>query len=285
MSVDKRGWIPAWRKLFDPDHALAEREGVCKRFAWLDIVQMAAHEPMRRHGQQLGRGELMVALRFLAERWGWSKSKVERFLKRLKSETRIGTVSETPLGTIYRVMEYDRYAVFHIEGRDTKRDTDRDKEKHYKQLRNIKSSLADTPEKGVEKKSAWGTEWGDVMVAVKECLYPNGAPKGALARTGKMIKQRYQVAFEPKDVIDMMRGLRKLVDADKVRDCKAGGDIKLWEAMKTDKHNGWMDIEGRGVWDAAMDRERYGMKSYKTHTKTYGLKHVDTADMTWEAQA
>ena len=45
--------------------------------------------------------------------------------------------------------------------------------------------------------------------------------------------------------------------------------------MKTDKHNGWTDIEGRGVWDAAMDRERYGTKTYEAHTKPYdGLKKL-----------
>ena len=272
---DRRGWIPAWRKLFDPDHGLAQREGVCKRFAWLDIVQMAAHEPMKRHGHQLRRGELIVALRFLAERWRWSKSKVERFMGRLKSETRIGTVSETQIGTIYRVVEYEKYAVFHSNKRDTNRDANRDKEKHSKALGNIKSSSAKPPEEVVEKKSVWVAEWGDVMVAVKKYLYPNGAPAGSLARTGKMIKTRYQIAFKPKDVIDMMCGLRKLVDDGLVRGCKPSENIKLWEAMKTDKHNGWTDIEGRGVWDAAMDRERYGTKTYEAHTKPYdGLKKL-----------
>jgi hypothetical protein len=66
---------------------------------------MATHQPTA----GLKRGEMRMSVRFLAERWKWDRCRVERFLRRLKSETAVETVSETPHGTIYRVVNYDIY--------------------------------------------------------------------------------------------------------------------------------------------------------------------------------
>jgi hypothetical protein len=101
------GWVQMHRKAFDPNHALAptKREPASKLHAWMDICQMAAHSP----AAGLKRGELRVSLGFLVKRWKWHESRVRRFLRRLQSDTAIDTVTDTPQGTIYRVVNYDTY--------------------------------------------------------------------------------------------------------------------------------------------------------------------------------
>ena len=123
-----RGWIPAHRKLYDPGHPLApsKRDPSCRRDAWLDLCQMAQHAPRIHCGEQLQRGEVLVAIRTKAEHWGWSKSRVSRFFSRLASGTMIGTVRGTPHGTVYRIVNYDTYAVVW----DTERDSNRDSERN-----------------------------------------------------------------------------------------------------------------------------------------------------------
>src|SRR5690606_34748943 len=74
-------------------------------------------------------------------RWGWSRSRVQRFLARLQDEEMLeevansfrtetdppsGTPSGTPTGTVYRIVNYATYAVLGETERDTPRDTERD---------------------------------------------------------------------------------------------------------------------------------------------------------------
>lgn len=109
-----RGWLPAHRELFSPENKWAG-EPVCKRFAWLDLCQMAAHKPFTRmvDGEQviLQRGEFMASYTFLAERWSWTTKAVRTFIRDLKTGTDLGTVRGTRKGTVYRIEKYDTYAV------------------------------------------------------------------------------------------------------------------------------------------------------------------------------
>lgn len=128
MSEADSGWIPAWRKLYRPGHILApsKRDPSCKRDAWMDLCQMAQHDEYDHRGITLKRGEVLVAVREKAKDWGWSKSRVSRFFSLLASESMIGTVRGTPEGTIYRIENYDTYAVVEKPKRDTQRDSERD---------------------------------------------------------------------------------------------------------------------------------------------------------------
>lgn len=61
--------------------------------AWFWIVANAAWKPtkfdIRGSLVPIGRGQLCVSIRQLADEWGWSKSAVDRFLTRLETETMI----------------------------------------------------------------------------------------------------------------------------------------------------------------------------------------------------
>jgi hypothetical protein len=114
------------KKLFRPDHPLAG-EPVCRRFALLDLAQLAAGGRWSDLGK-LEHGQLLISERFLEIRWSWSRAKVRRFLKALRptNETTkrptpkaVLTIErETTSGTLYRV---DLKAVSDVSGIDIAR--------------------------------------------------------------------------------------------------------------------------------------------------------------------
>lgn len=58
--------------------------------AWLDLLLEANYAPkIDRHGDRIERGDIHTSERALAERWGWSKTTVRRFLLRLENDGRI----------------------------------------------------------------------------------------------------------------------------------------------------------------------------------------------------
>jgi hypothetical protein len=112
MSPPSGGYFLLYRSLLEPDHHLAEGP-VCPRFAWVDLIGLATHVAFQKSVKmnlvQLQRGEFIASLRFLAKRWEWSKNRVARFLHVLEVRGQLRTVSETPGGTVYRVVNYDTY--------------------------------------------------------------------------------------------------------------------------------------------------------------------------------
>lgn len=119
------GYLMLARRSFD--HFLwTEKRSLSKFEAWLDLLQLAAYVPTKRiiRGTliEIGRGELVGSLRYLAERWNWNKDKVASFLGLLESDQMI---RRTPRHseTIITVCKYDRYNIPPDAGPDTQRDT------------------------------------------------------------------------------------------------------------------------------------------------------------------
>lgn len=89
------GWIclhRGWRDnpLFKGEFSRAD--------AWVWMIEAACWKPARTRikGEtvELQRGELSFSQRFLAEKWGWTKSRVDRFIADLRSENMIKTRSK-----------------------------------------------------------------------------------------------------------------------------------------------------------------------------------------------
>lgn len=113
-----RGW---------QNHALFAGEPYSRRDAWEWMIAEARFEPGKQsiNGKMmtLERGQLSHSVRFLAEKWGWTKSTVGRFLDRLKTEGMVESEAEsdaggvckktgTPNGTgqqILIICNYDKY--------------------------------------------------------------------------------------------------------------------------------------------------------------------------------
>jgi len=99
------------RRFFSSDLWKEPRE-LSRAEAWLDMIATAAFAAESRliEGRclNLQRGELATSQRYLAARWAWSRSKVERFLDNLTAAGRIRTRNE-PGTSIITLCNYERY--------------------------------------------------------------------------------------------------------------------------------------------------------------------------------
>ena len=102
-----RGWM---------DSDMLAPEPLCHRAAWAWLIENAAFAPrtVQIGGQtvDLDRGQLVASIRYLAGQWRWDKSRVHRFLTKLKGcnaiETATATANETG-HTLISVCNYEKY--------------------------------------------------------------------------------------------------------------------------------------------------------------------------------
>lgn len=141
-------FITVPREIFD--EGLFVREPYSRREAFLDLVQKAVHEetelPVRGGTITLNRGEVLASIRYLATRWGWSKSKVESVLKEFISMNLVGHKSDTSNSTL-SIVNYDLYQKPVDDCKDESKDTCKDanwdkdnKDKESKELNEKKTS-------------------------------------------------------------------------------------------------------------------------------------------------
>lgn len=108
-----RGW---------QENPIFDREEYSRRDAWVWLIENATWKPSRTRVKgemiDLDRGELCFAQRFLADKWGWSKSRVDRFLKLLAAEgmievrTKNGATADHAAGqgqSIISICNYEKY--------------------------------------------------------------------------------------------------------------------------------------------------------------------------------
>lgn len=125
------GTINISRDLWD-DEAFAD-EPFSEREAWIWMVAEASWKARKKRGVDLERGQLCHSVRFLAEAWGWSKSRVHRYLKRLEKRKMTRSKSGTASGTgkfVITLCKYDDYQSgrkISGTGRETRAGHERDK--------------------------------------------------------------------------------------------------------------------------------------------------------------
>jgi len=111
------------------NHEFFADEPYTEREAWIWLVGNAVWKSSRVRVKDavfdLERGQCAYSLRFLAEKWGWSKDKVARFLGRLKTETMIETQARRD-ATIITVCKYNEYQLSPSRTKDAERDADCD---------------------------------------------------------------------------------------------------------------------------------------------------------------
>lgn len=106
-----------------------------ERDAWVWLIENAAWKETKTRikGESipLQRGQLCFAIRFMAEKWGWSKSRVDRFLRRLAAEnmismcSKIGTTAGQQTGQGCNIITVCNYAQY-----QDKSESNRDNENH-----------------------------------------------------------------------------------------------------------------------------------------------------------
>ena len=116
----ERGVFAVDRGLFE--HPAFAAEPFTEREAWVWLISSAAWKDRTvRVGSRvvsLKRGQAAFSVRFLAERWQWSKSRVDRYLNRLENQDMIGTEAGTGV-TVVTICNYDKYQRVSLPGRDS----------------------------------------------------------------------------------------------------------------------------------------------------------------------
>lgn len=109
--IDLTGWISLHRKI--QEHWLWEERPFSKGQAWIDILLLVNHEDGKvfMDGEliEVYRGEHITSEPKLAERWGWSRTKVRNFLDLLEKEGMIKNIKEGRKRTRLRVLNYNVY--------------------------------------------------------------------------------------------------------------------------------------------------------------------------------
>lgn len=105
------GFIKLFRDI--QEHWLWEDKPYARGQAWIDLLMMAnfADSKTIRFGQIqiVKRGQILTSEQALADKWGWNRRKVQRFLERLEADemlTRKGTAQGTTLSIVnYRLFQ------------------------------------------------------------------------------------------------------------------------------------------------------------------------------------
>jgi hypothetical protein len=130
--------------------------------AWLDLYQSANYAPGQHIAEgrclSLARGELVASVRYLSKRWSWSRGRVERYLRLIKSPplSLIETRAETGI-TIVSIRNYDTYTASEPPAETparTRPRQPRDKEKERKEKKETLSPPK-APAGGGEKESSF----------------------------------------------------------------------------------------------------------------------------------
>lgn len=103
-----KGWIKLSRQI--KEHWIWENPEKLK--AWLDLLLMANHETkkvdMREGLVTVRRGQLVTSITKLAQKWGWSRERVRRFLNTLERDGMV-TRKSTPFKTTLTIVNYGKY--------------------------------------------------------------------------------------------------------------------------------------------------------------------------------
>lgn len=105
-----RGYIKLWRCI--EDNELWQEKPFDRARAWIDLIRKARHEGgsvwIRGIELELKKGQLAWSEVSLAENWGWSRNKVRRFLKMLKTKQQIEQENNN-LTSLITIKNYDLY--------------------------------------------------------------------------------------------------------------------------------------------------------------------------------
>lgn len=105
-----KGYISINRSI--EDNWLWKEKPFSKGQAWIDLILLANHADVKKpYGDSITifqKGSVYRPISSLAERWGWDRKKVKRFLDVLQSDQMV-TVDSTRGGTTITLINYGKY--------------------------------------------------------------------------------------------------------------------------------------------------------------------------------
>ena len=127
----EKGWISLHRRI--QDCWIWDEKPFDRPRAWIDLLLLANHadKKIMFNGKPLviQRGQYLTSIRKLAERWGWGRDKVSRFLNVLVSEEMLFKDSDENR-TLLTVINYEVYQDSSDTNKDTDEDTGRTQTRH-----------------------------------------------------------------------------------------------------------------------------------------------------------
>lgn len=108
--MQQQGWVSIHRSVLD--NFVWRDRPFNMGAAWIDLILMANHEekkmPLDGHLFIIKRGQTFTSVRSLADRWGWSKVKVSRFLTLLEEDEMV-KLERSKNGTLLTLVNYDNF--------------------------------------------------------------------------------------------------------------------------------------------------------------------------------
>lgn len=137
-----QGWISLHRNIWG--NWTWEDKPFSRGQAWIDILLLANHEDGNTFmdGQliKVARGEHITSETKLAERWGWSRTKVRNFLDLLTNDNMIENIKEGRKRTRLRVVNYNDYQDIKNNRRTTEEQEKDNRETTEEQQKNINNN-------------------------------------------------------------------------------------------------------------------------------------------------
>lgn len=107
-----QGWVKMHRKIMDNAILWETSEPFDRRSAWMYLLMMANHENkdirIDNNVITIHRGQHYTSIYKLAEKWHWSRNRVDRFLSMLNGAGMI-LEDRTPRGTLLTIVNYGIY--------------------------------------------------------------------------------------------------------------------------------------------------------------------------------
>lgn len=110
-----KGYIKLFRDIQD-NSLWTSSEPFDHRSAWIDLLLLANHKDNKIFSDgdmlEIKRGQFLTSSRKLAERWRWSRVKVERFMSVLESEQMVcrkRATRKATSGTLVTIVKYDTF--------------------------------------------------------------------------------------------------------------------------------------------------------------------------------
>lgn len=126
MAKKNKGYIPLWRDIQD-NWIWQDEEPFDRRSAWIDLLLSVNHEERKllinNQVIVIKPGQKWTSYRTLARQWNWSKDRVRRYIKLLKSDGMIYT-DETRNGTLLTIVNWENFTIQNNTKSATYKDTD-----------------------------------------------------------------------------------------------------------------------------------------------------------------
>ena len=108
-----KGWVVIYRSIMD--NPLWEDKPFSRGQAWIDMILLASHKDTEFYFDAdmlpVEKGQIITSKRKLGDRWGWSNSKVNKFLNELEKVGMLVQKSDTKKTTI-KIVKYEQYQGF-----------------------------------------------------------------------------------------------------------------------------------------------------------------------------